>query len=140
MKTENKAVKTVLCAVLFIAVSLIFTSCMQVRSAEDTINCFFKEFENSNFEEMKKYCADSFIKEYFHDGDVYSFKNATLKECEKYKNPDDYDDSLECYYVTVTGTLTDKTSLDKNSKEQSFFVVLENKKGDWKIRDFYSGL
>ncbi|MCH5303428.1 MAG: DUF4878 domain-containing protein [Ruminococcus sp.] len=116
-------------------------SCTQPQNAEKVVKGFFKEFETSNFDQMKQYCTDSFVKDYFHDGDVYSIKNATLKKCDKYQKPSDYADNLECYYVTVSGEITDNSSLDKDSNEYSFFIVLENNDNcEWKIQNFYSGL
>ena len=50
-----------------------------ITQAKETINSFFTEFENGNYDKMKKYCTENCVKQFFHESDFFGIKIAKLE-------------------------------------------------------------
>lgn len=98
------------------------TACQDVENDAvkpmDIVEKFFLAFEVSDYKTMKKYCTESCIETYFHEGNVDGMVWAKLAEPAKEEIADDY---VTRIFVTVEME-TAETSALYPATETSFYV------------------
>lgn len=123
--------------VLCIAVRL--TACQDVEDdgvkPMDMVEDFFRAFEISDYKTMKKYCTESCIETYFHEGNVDGMVWAKLAEPAKEEIVDDY---VRRIFVTVEMETAETSALYPET-ETSFYVEFICSDDFWLINGFPTG-
>lgn len=123
--------------VLCIAVRLI--ACQDVEDdgvkPMDMVEDFFRAFEISDYKTMKKYCTESCIETYFHEGNVDGMVWAKLAEPAKEEIVDDY---VRRIFVTVEMETAETSALYPET-ETSFYVEFICSDDFWLINGFPTG-
>lgn len=57
-----------------------------MKEAIDIILSYFEYYEKGDFENMKQYCSEEFVKQYFHSNDVFGSKKSSLIKIDSIKN------------------------------------------------------
>lgn len=90
-------------SLLSVAMIMIFCGCAKGESKDKTslvkecVNSYFSYYENGEYENMKEFCSDEFVKQYFHEKDVFGSSTAKLIKIEEIK----YDKNNDKYVATV---------------------------------------
>lgn len=96
------------------------------------LKSYFSYYEKGDYENMKQYCSDDFIKNYFHDKDVFGSAKSTLL---KIDNSIKYDQEKGKYLVSVEEKVIPVKSSAYYDKEKSQvdvindYIIKENGKG-----------
>ena len=101
----------------------------------DIIEDFFLAFEVSDYQTMKKYCTESCIDAYFHEGNVDGMVWAKLAGDAKEEPVDDH---VTRVFVTVEME-TAETSALYPAAETSFYIELIYSNGLWLINGLPTG-
>ena len=112
-----------------------------LKSPEETINGFFAAFSYSDFTQMKNYCTESCISNYFRDGYVFGMTAASLAEISI--DPFEYAKSSNDFNVFVTVYMTphENSVFDPSQTSTSFYVILQRQPdGRYLIDQFVTGL
>ena len=101
------------------------------NSAEDTMLRFFAHFQNADYAAMAELCTKSCQDTFFHDGDVFGYKWASVdKYTEKIIDKQTYK-----YQVNVQMETTPQSALYPETETTfSVHVVYEN--GVWLVNNF----
>ena len=130
--------KTVL-MIAFVICIICLTDCQDVEDDAvkpmDIIEDFFLAFEVSDYQTMKKYCTESCIDAYFHEGNVDGMVWAKLAGDAKEEPVDDH---VTRVFVTVEME-TAETSALYPATETSFYIELIYSNGLWLINGFPTG-
>lgn len=69
--------KRIISAILFVFIIAGLSACVNpmnpASKAKDVLTSYFSEFEKAEYESMKQYCTDEFVKNYFHGNDGHEF-------------------------------------------------------------------
>ncbi len=101
----------------------------------DMVEDFFRAFEISDYKTMKKYCTESCIETYFHEGNVDGMVWAKLAEPAKEEIVDDY---VRRIFVTVEMETAETSALYPET-ETSFYVEFICSDDFWLINGFPTG-
>ena len=133
----NRKKISLIASVLCIIFSL--TACKDAENdpitPTDVVENFFSAFESSDYKTMEKYCAESCIETYFHDGNVDGMVWAKIKERgeEEKVNTD-----VVRIFVTVEMETAETSALYPET-ETSFYVELVYHDRLWLINGFPTG-
>ncbi len=126
------------------SVTIIKTSQYDNTTPEYTVDQFFYLFSNGDFGNMKRYCTQNCIDNFFRDNSVFGMKKATLQSISK-----DADDLRKRGFfivgewaalVNVTMTPAENSVFDPNQTETSFYLILKQQNGRYLIDEFATGL
>ena len=124
--------------------TVIKTSQYNNTTPEYTIDQFFYLFGDGDFGNMKRYCTQNCIDNFFRDNSVFGMKKATLQSISK-----DADDLRKRGFfivgewaalVNVTMTPAENSVFDPNQTETSFYLILKQQNGRYLIDEFATGL
>lgn len=124
--------------------TIIKTSQYDNKTPEYTVDQFFYLFSNGDFGNMKRYCTQNCIDNFFGDNGVFGMKKATLQSISK-----DADDLRKRGFfivgewaalVNVTMTPAENSVFDPNQTETSFYMILKQQNGRYLIDEFATGL
>ena len=123
--------------------TVIKTSQYNNTTPEYTVDQFFYLFSNGDFGNMKRYCTQNCIDNFFRDNSVFGMKKATLQNISK-----DSDDLRKRGFivgewaalVNVTMTPAENSVFDPNQTETSFYMILKQQNGRYLIDEFATGL
>lgn len=110
---------------------------------EYTIEQFFDYFGSGDFKNMKRYCTQNCIDDFYGDNYVFGMKKASLQNIENV--PED----LAAYYLTegklpilvnVTMVPDENSVFEPNQTETSFYLILKQQNGGYLIDEFATGL
>lgn len=131
--------KNVLLIVFVLCIAFCLTACQDIENDEvkpvDIVEEFFQAFEISDYQTMKKYCTESCIETYFHEGDVDGMVWAKLAEDAK---EEPVDDRVTKVFVTVEMETAETSALYPET-ETSFYVEFIRSNGSWLINRFPTG-
>ena len=69
--------KRIISAILFVFIIAGLSACVNpmnpASKAKDVLTSYFSAFEKAEYESMKQYCTDEFVKNYFHGNDGHEF-------------------------------------------------------------------
>ena len=128
----------------FVSPTVVKTSQYDNKTPEYTVDQFFYLFSNGDFGNMKRYCTQNCIDNFFRDNSVFGMKKATLQSISK-----DADDlrkrgffivSEWAALVNVTMTPAENSVFDPNQTETSFYLILKQQNGRYLIDEFATGL
>ena len=128
----------------FVSPTVVKTSQYDNKTPEYTIDQFFYLFSNGDFENIKRYCTQNCIDNFFRDNGVFGMKKATLQSISK-----DADDLRKRGFfivgewaalVNVTMTPAENSVFDPNQTETSFYLILKQQNGRYLIDEFATGL
>ena len=127
----------------FVSPTVVKTSQYDNTTPEYTIDQFFYLFGDGDFGNMKKYCTQNCIDNFFRDNSVFGMKKATLQSISK-----DADDLRKRGFfivgewaalVNVTMTPAENSVFDPNQSETSFYLILKQQNGRYLIDEFAAG-
>ena len=109
---------------------------------EYTIDQFFYLFENGDFENMKSYCTQSCIDDFFGNNYVFGMNKATLQSISAVDNLAEkgFTDGEWVAQVKVKMTPDENSVFDPNQTETSFYLILKQQNGKYFIDEFATGL
>lgn len=128
----------------FVSPTVVKTSQYNNKTPEYTIDQFFYLFGDGDFGNMKRYCTQNCIDNFFRDNGVFGMKKATLQSISK-----DADDLRKRGFfivgewaalVNVTMTPAENSVFDPNQTETSFYLILKQQNGRYLIDEFATGL
>ena len=128
----------------FVSPTVVKTSQYDNKTPEYTIDQFFYLFGDGDFGNMKRYCTQNCIDNFFRDNGVFGMKKATLQSISK-----DADDLRKRGFfivgewaalVNVTMTPAENSVFDPNQTETSFYLILKQQNGRYLIDEFATGL
>lgn len=131
--------KSILLIAFVLGITFILSACQDMENDAvkpmDIAEEFFQAFEVSDYKAMKKYCTESCIETYFHEGDVNGMVWAKLAEPAKEEIADDH---VTRIFVTVEME-TAETSALHPATGTSFYVEFIYSDGLWLINGFPTG-
>lgn len=86
-----------------------------MKNTIDIILSYFEYYEKGDFENMKPYCSEAFVKQYFHKGDVFGSKKSSLIKIDSIKN----DEQNNRYKICVEERVTPVKSSAYYDEEKS---------------------
>ena len=128
----------------FVSPTVVKTSQYDNKTPEYTIDQFFYLFGDGDFGNMKRYCTQNCIDNFFRDNSVFGMKKATLQSISK-----DADDLRKRGFfivgewaalVNVIMTPAENSVFDPNQTETSFYLILKQQNGRYLIDEFATGL
>ena len=126
--------------------TVIKTSQYDNKSPEYTIDQFFYLFERGDFGNMKRYCTQNCIDNFFGDNYVFGMKKASLQNIRiSISTIDDstsknFTDGMWAALVNVTMTPDENSVYDPNQTDATFYVILKQQDGRYLIDEFATGL
>lgn len=124
--------------------TIIKTSQYDNKTPEYTVDQFFYLFSNGDFGNMKRYCTQNCIDNFFRDNSVFSMKKATLqsisKDADDLRKRDFFIVGEWAALVNVTMTPAENSVFDPNQTETSFYLILKQQNGRYLIDEFATGL
>ncbi len=127
----------------FVSPTVVKISQYDNTTPEYTIDQFFYLFGDGDFGNMKRYCTQNCIDNFFRDNSVFGMKKATLQSISK-----DADDLRKRGFfivgewaalVNVTMTPAENSVFDPNQSETSFYLILKQQNGRYLIDEFAAG-
>ena len=109
--------------------------------AKEVLISYFAEFENANYENMKKYCTDEYVKNYFHGKDghelgVFDSKKAKILSFDTEKI-DTGDESILAFGLNIERELTKEGQFnvggDSIQEDYMIYFLEKQKSGKWLI-------
>jgi hypothetical protein len=87
---------------IILSALLLFTACSnantkETKLVEECVTSYFSYYEKGDFDNMKQYCSDDFVAEYFDTDDVFGNIRAELVDLKEIK----YDDESKQYTALV---------------------------------------
>ncbi len=123
--------------------TVIKTSQYDNTTPEYTIDQFFYLFGDGDFGNMKRYCTQNCIDNFFRDNSVFGMKKATLqsisKDSEDFRKRG-FKDGEWAALVNVTMTPDENSVFEPNQTETSFYLILKQHNGRYLIDEFATGL
>ena len=123
--------------------TVIKTSQYDNTTPEYTIDQFFYLFGDGDFGNMKRYCTQNCIDNFFRDNSVFGMKKATLqsisKDAEDFRKRG-FKDGEWAALVNVTMTPDENSVFEPNQTETSFYLILKQHNGRYLIDEFATGL
>ena len=124
--------------------TIIKTSQYDNKTPEYTVDQFFYLFSNGDFGNMKRYCTQNCIDNFFRDNSVFGMKKATLqsisKDADDLRKRDFFIVGEWAALVNVTMTPAENSVFDPNQTETSFYMILKQQNGRYLIDEFATGL
>lgn len=124
--------------------TVIKTSQYDNTTPEYTVDQFFYLFSNGDFENIKRYCTQNCIDNFFRDNSVFGMKKATLqsisKDADDLRKRDFFIVGEWAALVNVTMTPAENSVFDPNQTETSFYLILKQQNGRYLIDEFATGL
>lgn len=124
--------------------TVIKTSQYNNTTPEYTVEQFFYLFSNGDFWNMKRYCTQNCIDNFFRDNSVFGMKKATLqsisKDADDLRKRDFFIVGEWAALVNVTMTPAENSVFDPNQTETSFYLILKQQNGRYLIDEFATGL
>ena len=107
-----------------------------------TVELFFKAFYNQDFENMKRYCTQSCVDNFFGDDYVFGMKKATPLSIGTVDNLAEkgYTDGEWIAQPKVKMIPAENSVFDPNQTEISFYLILKQQDGRYLIDEFATGL
>lgn len=131
--------KSALLIAFVLCITFILIACQDAENDAvkpmDIVEEFFQAFEVSDYEMMKRYCTESCIETYFHEGNVDGMVWAKLAEPAKEEIVDDH---VTRIFVAVEME-TAETSALYPEMETAFYVEFIYSDGVWLIDAFPTG-
>ncbi len=128
----------------FVSPTVVKTSQYDNKTPEYTIDQFFYLFSNGDFGNMKRYCTQNCIDNFFRDNSVFGMKKATLqsisKDADDLRKRDFFIVGEWAALVNVTMTPAENSVFDPNQTETSFYLILKQQNGRYLIDEFATGL
>ena len=111
---------------------------------EYIVDQFFFLFGDGDFGNMKRYCTQNCIDNFFRDNSVFGMKKATLqsisKDADDLRKRDFFIVGEWAALVNVTMTPAENSVFDPNQTETSFYLILKQQNGRYLIDEFATGL
>lgn len=127
----------------FVSPTVVKTSQYDNKTPEYTIDQFFYLFGDGDFGNMKRYCTQNCIDNFFRDNGVFGMKKATLqsisKDAEDFRKRG-FKDGEWAALVNVTMTPDENSVFEPNQTETSFYLILKQHNGRYLIDEFATGL
>ena len=124
--------------------TIIKTSQYDNKTPEYTVDQFFYLFSNGDFGNMKRYCTQNCIDNFFRDNSVFGMKKATLqsisKDADDLRKRDFFIVGEWAALVNVTMTPAENSVFDPNQTETSFYLILKQQNVRYLIDEFATGL
>ena len=127
----------------FVSPTVVKISQYDNTTPEYTIDQFFYLFGDGDFDNMKKYCTQNCIDNFFRDNSVFGMKKATLQNISKDSNDlrkRGFIVGEWAALVNVTMTPAENSVFDPNQTETSFYLILKQQNGRYLIDEFATGL
>ena len=128
----------------FVSPTVVKTSQYDNKTPEYTVDQFFYLFSNGDFGNMKRYCTQNCIDNFFRDNSVFGMKKATLqsisKDADDLRKRDFFIVGEWAALVNVTMTPAENSVFDPNQTETSFYLILKQQNGRYLIDEFATGL
>lgn len=128
----------------FVSPTVVKTSQYDNKTPEYTIDQFFYLFGDGDFGNMKRYCTQNCIDNFFRDNSVFGMKKATLqsisKDADDLRKRDFFIVGEWAALVNVTMTPAENSVFDPNQTETSFYLILKQQNGRYLIDEFATGL
>ena len=107
-----------------------------------TVELFFKAFYNQDFENMKRYCTQNCVDNFFGDNYVFGMKKATPLSIGTVDNLAEkgYTDGEWIAQPKVKMIPAENSVFDPNQTEISFYLILKQQDGRYLIDEFATGL
>lgn len=116
---------------LFVACSDFNNSGFETELVKDCLNSYFSYYEKGDFDNMKQYCTNNFVDEYFHEKDVFGNASAKLIDFEEIKYDYETNQYIAILYVECVPVLN-SALYDKNNPSKpvltyiSYILSIEN--------------
>lgn len=122
--------------------TIIKTSQYDNKTPEYTVDQFFYLFSNGDFGNMKRYCTQNCIDNFFRENSVFGMKKATLQSIDTVDNLAErgFTNGEWAALVNVTMMPTENSVFDPNQTETSFYMILKQQDGRYLIDEFATGL
>jgi beta-lactamase regulating signal transducer with metallopeptidase domain len=122
--------------------TVIKTSQYDNTTPEYTVDQFFYLFSNGDFGNMKRYCTQNCIDNFFRENSVFGMKKATLQSIDTVDNLAErgFTNGEWAALVNVTMMPTENSVFDPNQTETSFYMILKQQDGRYLIDEFATGL
>ncbi len=122
--------------------TIIKTSQYDNKTPEYTVDQFFYLFSNGDFGNMKRYCTQNCIDNFFRENSVFGMKKATLQSIDTVDNLAErgFTNGEWAALVNVTMMPTENSVFDPNQTEISFYLILKQQNGRYLIDEFATGL
>ena len=122
--------------------TVIKTSQYDNTTPEYTVDQFFYLFSNGDFGNMKRYCTQNCVDNFFGDDYVFGMKKATLQSIDTVDNLAErgFTNGEWAALVNVTMMPTENSVFDPNQTETSFYMILKQQDGRYLIDEFATGL
>ena len=128
----------------FVSPTVVKASQYDNKTPEYTIDQFFYLFGDGDFGNMKRYCTQNCIDNFFRDNSVFGMKKATLqsisKDADDLRKRDFFIVGEWAALVNVTMTPAENSVFDPNQTETSFYLILKQQDGRYLIDEFATGL
>ncbi len=107
-----------------------------------TVELFFKAFYNQDFENMKRYCTQNCVDNFFGDNYVFGMKKATPLSIGTVDNLAErgFTNGEWVAQVKVQMTPDENSVFDSSQTETSFYMILKQQDGRYLIDEFATGL
>ena len=128
------------------SLTVIKTSKYDNTTPEYTIDQFFYLFERGDLGNMKRYCTQNCIDNFFGDGYVFGMNKAALQNIRisistiDDSASKDFTDGKWAALVNVTMTPDENSVYDPDQNEATFYVILKQQDGIYLIDEFATGL
>lgn len=122
--------------------TVIKTSQYDNTTPEYTVDQFFYLFSNGDFGNMKRYCTQNCVGNFFGDDYVFGMKKATPLSISTVDNLAErgFTNGEWAALVNVTMMPTENSVFDPNQTETSFYMILKQQDGRYLIDEFATGL
>ncbi len=122
--------------------TVIKTSQYDNTTPEYTVDQFFYLFSNGDFGNMKRYCTQNCIDNFFRENSVFGMKKATLQSIDTVDNLAErgYTDGEWIAQPKVKMIPAENSVFDPNQTEISFYLILKQQDGRYLIDEFATGL
>lgn len=122
--------------------TVIKTSQYDNTTPEYTVDQFFYLFSNGDFGNMKRYCTQNCIDNFFRENSVFGMKKATLQSIDTVDNLAErgFTNGEWVAQVKVQMTPDENSVFDSSQTETSFYMILKQQDGRYLIDEFATGL
>ena len=109
---------------------------------EYTIEQFFDYFGSGDFKNMKRYCTQNCIDDFYGDNYVFGMKKVSLQSISVVDNLTEkgFADGEWAALVNVTMVPDENSVFEPNQTETSFYLILKHQNGGYLIDEFATGL
>ena len=137
--------KRIISAILFVFMIAGLSACVSSETpeskAKDELTYYFSEFEKAKYENMKQYCTDEFVENYFHGNDGHEFgvfdsKKAKILEFTD-REIDTGDENTLAFEIIIEKELMDEVAKfdgdGQIQKDYPVYILEKQADGNWLI-------